>query len=358
MTLNKQVIFLIAIIGIITAGVVGASVLNNGSMKQVEFDGIKLNVPSDAEFVNTGNGFVDSKYGISIHTFKDNSSAANYLNNVKGASVISLQNQPPQSVAFKQGDDTNVFLTNGAEGISIGAKDQNLVGKMSNSVVFSNHQKSVKPSIPIPGIAPPRLSLENDYNLILAFIGKINNKEVFNIDSYEQNMNVTIQDYNTLVDNGVDPNAVNDQQSVGNSNASSNPGSSSLMDNSQVSNVVNSIGGGDNSQPAASSGGVSNSGSSPAAEPSSPAASSDSVASSSPAAHSDSASSSSDNGGQSNTPEKLSKQDVESAVTASLPAGYSIKSISDKGSYFLVVVEDSNGGTQDLKIDAYTGNQI
>ena len=52
MKLNTQIIFLIAIIGIITAGVVGASVLNNGSMKQVEFDGIKLNVPSDAEFIN------------------------------------------------------------------------------------------------------------------------------------------------------------------------------------------------------------------------------------------------------------------------------------------------------------------
>ncbi len=357
MKLNTQIIFLIAIIGIITAGVVGASVLNNGSMKQVEFDGIKLNVPSDAEFINTGNGFVDSKYGISIHTFKDNSSSINYLNGVKGASVVSLQNQPPQSVAFKQGEDTNIFLTNGAEGISIGAKDQNLVTKMSNSVVFSNHQKSVKPSIPVPGIAPPHLSLENDYNLILAFIGKINNKEVFNIDAYELNVNQSIQEYNNLADNGINPNEINDQQSVGDSNVSGNPGSSSLMDNSQVSDVVNSIGGGDNSQPVASSGGDSNLDSSSVAEPSSSPASSDSVSSSSPAASSGSSSSSS-GGDQSNTPEKLSKQDVKSLVRESLPSGYSIKSISDKGSYYLVVIKDSSGSTEDLKIDAYTGQQI
>ena len=48
MKINSQIIFLIAIVGIIAAGVVGATLLNNGSMKQVDFDGIKVNVPSDS----------------------------------------------------------------------------------------------------------------------------------------------------------------------------------------------------------------------------------------------------------------------------------------------------------------------
>jgi len=90
MKINSHIIFLIAIVGIIAAGVVGATLLNNGSMKQVDFDGIKVNVPSDSNFVKTADGYADSKYGITIHTFKNNNSMVNYLKGVSGASVISL----------------------------------------------------------------------------------------------------------------------------------------------------------------------------------------------------------------------------------------------------------------------------
>ena len=51
MKINSHIIFLIAIVGIITAGVVGATLLNNGSMKQTDFDGIKVNVPSDSNLM-------------------------------------------------------------------------------------------------------------------------------------------------------------------------------------------------------------------------------------------------------------------------------------------------------------------
>lgn len=342
MDLNKQVIFFIVIIGIITAGVVGASVLNNGTMKQADFDGIKISVPSDSEFINTGNGFVDSKYGISIHTFKDNGSIVNYLNGINGASVISLDNQPPQSVAFTQGDDTNVLLTNGAEGISIGAKDQDLVSKMSNSVVFSNHQKSTKPSAPLPGIAPPHLSMDNDFNLIIPIINQTNNVDI-NMAVYEAEMNVYVEDINSEIDNGQDPYADSNDQlgDVFNqgSNEAGNQESSSLMDNSQVSNLVENIGGDDSSQPAAAGG------------------DSASVADSSSSGGSSAAPASGGNSpADDNQQDKLSQLEIKDLLSST---GYVVKDIKDKGSYYLVTVEDSSSdGVEDIKIDAYTGNLI
>ena len=200
MKLNSHVIFLIAIVGIITAGVVGATILNNGSMKQVDFDGIKVSVPADSNFVKTADGYADSKYGIAINTFKNNDSVVNYLKSKSGASVISLKNQPPQSVAFVQGDDTNVLVTNGVEAISIGAKDQGLVSDMSNTVVFSNHQKTAKPAPVIPVIAPPpHLELHHDFYLIQALIAQVNTQE-FNVGLFETNINTTINDYNVAAD--------------------------------------------------------------------------------------------------------------------------------------------------------------
>lgn len=200
MKLNSHIIFLIVIVGIITAGVVGATLLSNGPMKQVDFDGIKVNVPSDANFVKTNDGYADSKYGIAIHPFKDNASASNYLKGVTGASVIALKNQPPQSVAFVQGDNTNVLITNGKEAVALGAKDQNLVTDMANSVVFSNHQKSVKPKPVVPGIAPPpHLEINNDFYLILAFMKQVNNPE-FNLNFVQANLTQVVNDYNSASD--------------------------------------------------------------------------------------------------------------------------------------------------------------
>ena len=192
MKLNSHVIFLIAIVGIIA----GATMLNNGAMKQTDFDGIKVSVPADSNFVKTADGYADSKYGITIHTFKNNDSMVNYLKGKSGVSVISLKNQPPQSVAFVQGDDTNVLVTNGGEAIAIGAKDQGLVSDMANTVVFSNHQKSAKPNPVIPVISPPpHLEFHRDFYLIVPILAKINTKE-FNTAIFETNINNTINDYN------------------------------------------------------------------------------------------------------------------------------------------------------------------
>ena len=99
MKIDTHVLFLIVIVGIISVGLVGANVLSNDqSMKQEVFDGIKISVPSDSNFVKTGDGvYKDSKYGVTIHTFKNNDSMINYLKNTKNSKIVPVENQPPQS---------------------------------------------------------------------------------------------------------------------------------------------------------------------------------------------------------------------------------------------------------------------
>ena len=64
MKIDTHVLFLIVVVGVISAGLVGATVLNSDvSMKQETFDGIKVSVPADSNFVKTGDGvYKDSKY--------------------------------------------------------------------------------------------------------------------------------------------------------------------------------------------------------------------------------------------------------------------------------------------------------
>jgi len=348
MKINSQIIFLIAIVGIIAAGVVGATLLNNGSMKQVDFDGIKVNVPSDSNFVKTADGYADSKYGITIHTFKNNDSMVNFLKGVTGASVISLKNQPPQSVAFVQGDNTNILLTNGAEGISIGAKDQGLVTDMSNSVVFSNHQKSVKPKVAVPGIAPPpHLEFNYDFDKINALVLQVNN-EIFNMAILQQNINTTINDYNAAVESGniesyTAPNHAqnsNPESAVAN-NSQQN---TSLLENPQTSSVVQSLG--SNSGNAA--GGDSNN-----ANPStSPSVSSDNPSSSSSSGGDVSSS------GNSNQQQKITLSDFKTALKQSFHNGEKIVDINESGDYYIVKIKYSDGKTQKLQYDAFTGQFI
>ena len=354
MKINSQIIFLIAIVGIIAAGVVGATLLNNGSMKQVDFDGIKVNVPSDSNFVKTADGYADSKYGITIHTFKNNDSMVNFLKGVTGASVISLKNQPPQSVAFVQGDNTNILLTNGAEGISIGAKDQGLVTDMSNSVVFSNHQKSVKPKVAVPGIAPPpHLEFNFDFDKINALVLQVNN-EIFNMAILQQNINTTINEYNAAANNNtLDQYTANEfvqnpttGSAVVNNNAQQQ--NTSLMDNPQASTLLQSAG--SDSQVSSDS----SSASSSASQDSSVQSSSNgavSAPSSTPTSAGDS-SSSSDN----QQLEKLSVDDIYAFAMQKYP-GKTIdkKDIKDKGDYYTVVVKDPSGGSQKVKFNAFTG---
>ena len=351
MKLNSHVIFLIAIVGIIAAGVVGATMLNNGAMKQTDFDGIKVSVPADSNFVKTADGYADSKYGITIHTFKNNDSMVNYLKGKSGVSVISLKNQPPQSVAFVQGDDTNVLVTNGGEAIAIGAKDQGLVSDMANTVVFSNHQKSAKPNPVIPVISPPpHLEFHRDFYLIVPILAKINTKE-FNTAIFETNVNNTINDYNIAADNNqLSQYTANEFAQNAPSNNGVNQQNTSLLDNQNVSNVVNSM----SSNNGNSAGGDSGGGNSPA-----PSIAPDANANSNPTSSVSSSSGSSPSSGSNNghadnnQKQKITSEDAKKAVLAKHPSAKVTKVDPDVDS-FIVTYKDSSG-THKVKVDAYSG---
>ena len=357
MKLNSHIIFLIVIVGIITAGVVGATLLSNGPMKQVDFDGIKVNVPSDANFVKTNDGYADSKYGIAIHPFKDNASASNYLKGVTGASVIALKNQPPQSVAFVQGDDTNVLITNGKEAVALGAKDQNLVTDMANSVVFSNHQKSVKPKPVIPGIAPPpHLEIHNDFYLIEALVLQVNN-DIFNAAVFQNNTAMIVDGYNSASDQGtLDQYTASEFTQTASSNASAssngavaNNANTSLLDNPQVSNVVGFLSSGDSNDGSAAGGDAaqSNGGSVPFLSGND--ASGSSVASTS----GDSGSSTSGDSGQ----QKVDMDEFKLELEKQYP-GYTV-GVKEDGDYYIVSLKDSSGQVvEKMKYDAFTGQFI
>ena len=347
MKLNSHVIFLIAIVGIIAAGVVGATILNNGAMKQTDFDGIKVSVPADSNFVKTADGYADSKYGITIHTFKNNDSMVNYLKGKSGVSVISLKNQPPQSVAFVQGDDTNVLVTNGGEAIAIGAKDQGLVSDMANTVVFSNHQKSAKPNPIIPIIFPQPYLDMGDFNYIVN-LTKETNTIVINNTTVNQGLNEAINQHNDAVKN-------NTLQQ--NSPSNNNQQNTSLLNNKDVSNIVDSISsddpyhrnsaGGDSGAVASSS---ANSGGGNA-----PASSVNSNPINSVFSSGSSASSSGNDAPASNNqPQKMSKTELRDAIEKSLPSGSSISQIEDNGKGYLVTIKDSHGKINKVEY-SYTG---
>ncbi len=364
MKLNSHVIFLIAIVGIITAGVVGATILNNGAMKQTDFDGIKVSVPADSNFVKTADGYADSKYGITIHTFKNNDSMVNYLKSKPGASMISLKNQPPQSVAFVQGDDTNVLVTNGAEAVAIGAKDQGLVSDMANTVVFSNHQKSAKSTPVIPVIAPPpHLEFHRDFYLIMPLLAKINNKE-FNTAIFETNINNTINAYNVAADNNqLSQYTANEfaQNMPSDNGANNNQQNTSLLDNQNVSNVVNSMSSdngnsaGGNS-PAPSIAPDANANSNPSSSSSGSSASSSSGSSASSSAGSSPSSGSNGHADNSNQKQKITTTDAKNAALAKYP-GAQVTKVDANSDNFIVTLKDSSG-THKVKVDAYSGKVI
>lgn len=353
MKLNSHVIFLIAIVGIITAGVVGATILNNGSMKQVDFDGTKVSVPSDSNFVKTGDGYADSKYGITIHLFKDNDSVVNFLKSKSGASVVSLKNQPPQSVAFTQGDDTNVLLTNGADSIDIGAKDQGLVSDMANTVVFPDHQKSAKPAPEIPLIfPPPHLEFHRDFYLISALIAQVNTQE-FNLAILESNANVTINAFNSAADNNTLAQYTANEfaQNTPSSNGAVNNQNTSLLDNQNVSNVVSSVNS-ENQNPSNGASGDSGSVASGSNNGNSPTPSTNKNS----GASTGSASSSSSGGApaKNNQQQKITQADAKKVVLAKYP-GAKISTVTENGDYYVVSFKDSSGHSQKVKVDSHTG---
>lgn len=198
MKIDTHVLFLIAIVGIISVGLVGANVLSNDhSMKQDVFDGIKISVPSDSNFVKTGDGvYKDSKYGVTIHTFKNNDSMINYLKNTKNSKIVPVENQPPQSVAFKKGDTINILVTNGQEGVSVSSKDGGLTTQIANNIVFSDNHKSQKP-VPVLSVAPPTMTKEKDFNLIMLLIANVDTK-FFNINLFQAATGIVINNYNEI----------------------------------------------------------------------------------------------------------------------------------------------------------------
>ena len=335
MKFNSHVIFLIAIVGIITAGVVGATLLNNAYMKQVDFDGIKVNVPADTDFIKTQDGYADTKYGITIKTFQNNQSMVNYLKGITGVKVVALKNQPPQSLAFVQGDNTNILVTNGGQGISIGAKDQGLVTDMSNSVVFSNHQKSVKPKVTVPVIAtPPHMEMDADYNLIMGILAKVNTLEL-NVTNFQANITPMIEEYNVNVDNGtINQYAANEfmpSTSQDGAIMGDNQQSTSLFDNPQANDVVSSLS--SDSSNGAAGGNSASSGSAPVSSVSAP---------------------SGDAGGQT---QNLTKEQLKTEIEKELPSGYSVSNIEDEDGYYIVSIKDTYGKINKYKYD-YEGNLV
>lgn len=199
MKMDTHVLFLIVIIGIISVGIVGATVMSQDtSMKQEVFDGITISVPADSEFVKAGNGvYKDSNYGITINTFKNNNSMIDFLKNTKKSKIIPIDNQPPQSVAFKKGDTINILVTNGLEGVSIGSKDGELTSKMANNIIFSNNHKSDKSSgIPL---VKPHMNIKQDFNLIMLLVADVDTN-IFNLNLIENNLAVIVDDYNEQLD--------------------------------------------------------------------------------------------------------------------------------------------------------------
>lgn len=388
MKIDTHVLFLIVIVGIISVGLVGANVLSSDqSMKQEVFDGIKISVPSDSNFVKTGDGvYKDSKYGVTIHTFKNNDSMINYLKNTKNSKIVPVENQPPQSVAFKKGDTINILVTNGQEGVSVSSKDGGLTTQIANNIVFSDNHKSQKP-VPVLSVAPPVMEEEKDFNLIMLLIANVDTK-FFNINLFQANLPIIIGHYNEVHMNDIgfvfeNPNApnvdsLNDSASDGidhsnvddviitdNDNATSSAGGKNTTSSGDdLANEVSSklLNDSSSSNNAPSSSQSSPASSSPASSsPSQPASSGSSSggAVASPSSSPSSPSSSQSSSSSSNTP-KYSYGDCKQLVEQYLVnlKGYEIDNHDQSGDSYVFYIVDSTHNDKSMgviTVDAKTG---
>ncbi|WP_296802010.1 hypothetical protein [uncultured Methanobrevibacter sp.] len=388
MKIDTHVLFLIVIVGIISVGLVGANVLSSDqSMKQEVFDGIKISVPSDSNFVKTGDGvYKDSKYGVTIHTFKNNDSMINYLKNTKNSKIVPVENQPPQSVAFKKGDTINILVTNGQEGVSVSSKDGGLTTQIANNIVFSDNHKSQKP-VPVLNVAPPTMTKEKDFNLIMLLIANVDTK-FFNINLFQANLPIIIGHYNEVHMNDIgfvfeNPNApnvdsLNDSASDGidhsnvddviitdNDNATSSAGGKNTTSSGDdLANEVSSklLNDSSSSNNAPSSSQSSPASSSPASSsPSQPASSGSSSggAVASPSSSPSSPSSSQSSSSSSNTP-KYSYEDCKQLVEQYLVnlKGYEIDNHDQSGDSYVFYIVDSTHNDKSMgviTVDAKTG---
>lgn len=381
MKIDSHILFLIVIIGVISAGIVGATVMNSDtSMKQEVFDGITVSVPVDSEFVKVDDGvYKDAKYGITINTFKNNDSMIDFLKNSKKSKIIPLENQPPQSIAFKQGNTINLLVTNGVEGMSVSCKDGELTSKVANSIIFSNNQKSQKSgglSVGGLSIVKPQMEFKKDYNLTMILLADVDTTN-FNVAMFQNNTISVVDEYNSEIsqeqnnfpifinnneaDDGgsasdvVDDNNDNVTKVVsGDDSGNSNSGSGNeLVD--AFSDTVENIPAQNNP---ASSSSADNSHSQPSTSSNSPSTSSSSSSNSNPSAPA--SSSSSNNQPTNNQPQKLTVNECKNALSASLPSGYSFDTRSDDlgSSYKLYILDDKNKDAGYIVVDAKTGNLL
>lgn len=383
MKIDTHVLFLIVIVGIISIGLVGANVLSSDqSMKQEVFDGIKISVPSDSNFVKTGDGvYKDSKYGVTIHTFKNNDSMINYLKNTKNSKIVPVENQPPQSVAFKKGDTINILVTNGQEGVSVSSKDGGLTTQIANNIVFSDNHKSQKP-VPVLNVAPPTMTKDKDFNLIMLLIADVDTN-IFNLNLFQLNIVPVIDQFNEIHANQFvniefipDSDGVYSNDSISDSADHSNADDVIITDTGNATSAAggkNTTSSGDDLANEVSTKLMNDSSSSNNA----PSSSQSSPASSSPASSSPSqpASSGSSSGGavaspssspsspssssSSNTP-KYSYEDCKQLVEQYLInlKGYEIDKYEQSGDTYEFYIVDSTHNNQDMGIitvDAKTG---
>lgn len=243
MKIDTHILLLIIIIGVISAGIAGATIMtSDSSMKEEVFDGIKIAVPADSSFVKAGDGvYKDSNYGITINTFKNNDSMINYLKNTKNSKIIPVENQPPQSVAFKKGDTINILVTNGKEGVSVSSNDGELTSKIANSITFSDNQKSEKSTG--FGFSKPQMNVDQDFNLIMILVAQVDTN-IFNVNMIQDNLIVVVDDYNEAIDqptgdgdsSGDYVSDISDDKDLNNALSDSDDSTSDGSDNSQSSN--------------------------------------------------------------------------------------------------------------------------
>ena len=363
MKIDLHILFLILLAGAVSAGLVGASLMTTDTtMKQEVFDGIKVSVPSDSDFIKVTDGvYKDSKYGIVINTFKNNNSMINYLKNTKQSKIVPVKNQPPQSVAFKKGDTLNILVTNGQEGVSVSAKDGELVSKIANNIIFSNNHKSVKP-VGI-GVFNPELNINGDFNLMINLIGQVNTNFI-NPDVFYSNINVAILEYNQEVNEPIFnipivKNSDSDSDTNDNSNDDvilSTNGSNDVSDINSSNDLNKALSGGkakdSSNSPTSPSSSGSNGGSSSNAASNQPSTAKPASSSSSSPASSGSSSGSSSGGSQ-----KLSLSDCQHLVETSINGtGLKIGNYKSSGdSYIFMLLDKTGRNVKNLTVDTLTG---
>lgn len=343
---KKVLIISMVAIAIVSAGAVAAISMNYDSdMKTASFDGIKMKLPTDAKFTKTVAGFEDTKYGISVQTFKSTDAMTNYLNSLEGAKMISIANLPANSVAFEQGDSTYIMITNGKLGICVGALDKDLVVEMANSVVFPEKSNKVSHNPTIIGKNPPKSDV--DFVFIKQVINKVTvNNATFN----EGDLNITIDNSTNLTDiqdklnSDLDPS--NDIDSTGelidrteyNSDSSHGASSSNrgILSAPGIGLINDMLNGGSNSY---------YSGESQLSD----------ISTSSDISNDDVAGG--DRGFDENTEEKLSESECRNLAESAIPSEYSISSVNQNGDSYIFEIEDEDGksvGT--VTVDSITGD--